>query len=94
VTAAHLLPQLRAAMRQHSEGFRSQHRSRQVNSLYFDTPSLASYRANLLGDTRRHKLRLRWYGAERDQVDAQLELKRKRNMLGDKQLWPLAERID
>lgn len=33
-----------------------------VNSIYFDTPQLASYRETLNGDNVKTKVRLRWYG--------------------------------
>lgn len=91
VAPAYLLAQLRARLEQHSEAFRVQYPPRQVNSLYFDTPQLGSYRANLLGNRRRHKLRLRWYDFTQTLVKAQLELKRKRNMVGDKKLFVLPE---
>jgi hypothetical protein len=96
VTSSSRLPQLRGLLQQHGETFRVHHASRQVNSIYFDTPNLGCYRANLLGDTNRHKLRLRWYGesANSEVSTAQLELKRKRNMLGDKKLFLLPDPID
>jgi hypothetical protein len=87
------LSQFRTVLAQHHEQFRVHHASRQVNSLYFDTPDLGCYRANLLGDTNRHKLRLRWYGEATDPSPAQLELKRKRNMLGDKKLFQFSAPI-
>ena len=94
VAPANRLPQLRTILHLHREGFREQHLPRQVNSLYFDTPQLNAYQANLLGDTRRHKLRLRWYGKTLPLVEGQLELKRKRNMLGDKKLLMLPKPVD
>ena len=94
VAPASWLPQLRSILHFHEEAFREQHPPRQVNSLYFDTAQLGAYQANLLGDTRRHKLRLRWYGKSFPLVDGQLELKRKRNMMGDKKLFLLPQPID
>ena len=88
-----LLPQLRALLLLHPEAFRVQHVPRQVNSLYFDTPVFDCYRANLLGDRNRQKLRLRWYGEQHASVTARLELKRKHNMLGDKELWLLPQPV-
>ena len=35
---------------------------RQVNNLYFDDHSFSLYQANLVGQTTRYKVRLRWYG--------------------------------
>lgn len=87
VAPTYYLPQLRSVLRLHPDGFYEQHQPRQVNSLYFDSPRLGAYQANILGERRRHKLRLRWYGEQSDNVTAQLELKRKRNMLGDKKLF-------
>lgn len=94
VAPTYYLPQLRSVLRQHPDGFHEQHPTRQVNSLYFDTPKMGAYQANILGDRRRHKLRLRWYGEQSDAVTAQLELKRKRNMLGDKKLFFLTKPVD
>ena len=33
-----------------------------VNNVYFDTPDLAAFEANLWGAPERRKCRLRWYG--------------------------------
>lgn len=85
-----LLPQARSWLRLHPSGFRTTYPPRWVNSLYFDTPDLLSYQANLSGSNPRQKLRLRWYGDLATCVERPvLELKLKDNLLGDKERQPL-----
>lgn len=85
-----LLPQARSWLRLHPAGFRIAYPPRWVNSLYFDTPGLLSFQDNLLGSSHRQKLRLRWYGDLSPCVERPvLELKRKDNLLGDKERQPL-----
>lgn len=93
VCDAQQLAQVTAWVRLHPAGFRVAYPARQVNSLYFDTPNLNSFRANLAGVSERQKLRLRWYGpgwmANGTIINPTLELKYKTNMLGDKLRQPL-----
>lgn len=49
-----------------------------VNSIYFDTPGLASYWEKANGDNIKTKIRLRWYGEEKslpDEVPVYIEVK-------------------
>ena len=78
----------------HPENFTTHHPSRQVNSIYFDTPTLECLNDNLRGVANRNKLRLRWYGDHPRHVNAQLELKRKRGMVGDKKIFNLPYKVD
>lgn len=95
VCAAHRLGQARMWLRLHPEGFRIAYPPRWVNNLYFDTPHLNSFSANLDGVSARQKLRLRWYGSmQRHITNPNLELKTKENLLGDKQRQKLACTLD
>lgn len=68
-----------------SPGFiRRQHPNRQVNNIYFDSFDLRDASDNLIGLAQREKLRLRWYGDDREPVDFHLERKIKKGMLGYK----------
>jgi len=70
------LPDVRAWLRLHREGFSQSYPPRRVNNLYFDTQEFDCLYDNLNGTGRRAKLRLRWYG-ESLQVHGILELKGK-----------------
>lgn len=65
-------------------GFSSQHPPRIINNIYFDNIECDSYWENLTGCSSRSKIRLRWYGEEKDVNEATLEIKSKRNRLGFK----------
>ena len=80
------LPQIRSWLRLHPAGFKTAYPPRWVNNLYFDTPDLDSFNANVAGVGQRAKLRLRWYGQESLTAVSQpvLELKFKQDMLGGK----------
>jgi SPX domain protein involved in polyphosphate accumulation len=80
-----------AWLRLHPAGFRVAYPPRHVNSIYFDTPERIGFRENLSGAARRRKLRLRWYGADVDEVRAVLEMKCKEGLLGWKESERLAE---
>ena len=80
-------------LRLHPEGFSPTYPLRRVNSIYFDTPDLASVEANLAGISERRKLRLRWYGETREVVRGTWELKHKRAGLGWKVTQPVAHDI-
>ena len=73
--------------------FKESYKSRYVNSLYFDTPNYDFASSNMSGESRRIKVRTRWYGElyenflESFLSDAKVfnfEVKRKINSLSDK----------
>jgi hypothetical protein len=83
-SAAHF-HQARVWLRLHPEGFRVAYPPRHVNNIYLDTPHLDNLRANLMGVSRRQKLRLRWYGEATALVSQpMIEQKHKSNLLGSK----------
>ncbi len=64
--------------------------SRHVNNIYLDTPSLNYFSANVIGLSRRVKVRIRWYGGLLGTVDNPvLEFKIKNNIGGLKQSYVL-----
>jgi len=75
-------------IRLHTAGFRTPYPPRQINNVYFDTTALDAYAENLTGASARSKLRLRWYGATDAPQTSTLEVKRRRNRLGWKLLYP------
>lgn len=85
-----LLPDVRGWVRVHPAHWRQTFPRRQVNNIYFDSPTFGGLNANLGGVGDRAKLRLRWYGACLDHVrEAQLELKRKSGIAGWKEIVAL-----
>jgi hypothetical protein len=94
VCSPHWLPQARSWIRLHPAGFVVAYPPRRVNSLYLDTPHLSGLNDNLAGLTVRQKLRLRWYGDEIAHIQPYLELKQKRNSLGQKKRYLLPCQVD
>ena len=92
--AGSLLPQVRSWMRLHPAGLIVANPPRRVNSLYLDTPGLASLAANLDGLRRRDKVRWRWYGDQWPIIQPYLERKRKRDKLNSKDRLLLPDSID
>lgn len=62
---------------------------RRVNSVYFDDVSFSSVRDNLAGISQRNKLRLRWYGTQKNSSPI-FEVKTKNGRLGSKTLYPIS----
>jgi len=75
-------------IRLHPAGFRTAYPPRRVNNVYFDTPNLDAFAENLSGTSARSKVRLRWYGETFAPAKTCLEVKRRRNHLGWKLLFP------
>src|SRR5262245_60106890 len=79
-----------AVIRFHPAAFREAYHPRFVNNIYFDTPSLDHYHANVRGLANRVKCRIRWYWQPFGPIARPiLELKRKRGLLGSKESHPL-----
>lgn len=69
----------------HPAAFHTTYPQREIRNIYFDTPELDTYRANLDGIGLRRKYRLRWYGDSWGQSpNARWETKIKDNQLGRK----------
>jgi len=75
--------------------FQKRYIDRYVNSLYFDTPDYDFAASNMSGESRRLKIRARWYSKSNlenskfieDSKDYSLEIKRKINNVGDKLIY-------
>jgi hypothetical protein len=73
----------------HPLGFHPLFPDRIVNNLYFDTPDFSAYHQNISGANVRRKVRLRWYGDNRDELSQPvLEIKAKQSELGYKLRYP------
>lgn len=83
------LPTVQTWLRLHSACFHVRFPQRLVNSLYYDTPGLDNFNDHLFGSSRRHKVRLRWYGLDLEDVYSVFEVKHKHNRYG----WKLSQRI-
>jgi hypothetical protein len=75
-------------IRVHSAAFYSPYPPRRVNNVYFDDHRLVAYHENLVGDSVRSKVRVRWYGETVHPESGVLEVKRKRNLMGWKLSYP------
>ena len=63
---------------------------RSVNNIYFDSPELNNYFDNIDGNSRRIKIRIRWYGKLFGEIEKPiLEIKIKNGLLGRKSHYPL-----
>jgi len=85
--------ELRMTLRLDRAGIRTLHPPRRVHSLYLDTTFQRALEDNLAGLSARDKVRLRWYGEERENVRGTLEHKRRENTLGWKETLALAQPI-
>ena len=68
--------------------FDAEYPSEQINSLYFDTAELEQHNKSLAGDLRKDKVRIRWYGEEKNLSDILaifLELKSRQGFASTKQ---------
>ncbi len=79
----------------YNSSFKTSYPSRSVNSLYYDTPNLDFANSNISGETKRIKIRARWYSKPEDDFfksfyaknqNFKFEIKRKRNILSDKKI--------
>ncbi len=66
----------------------TEYASEQINSLYFDTTDLDQHERSLSGDFYKDKIRIRWYGEDKDLLDMHpifIELKSRRGFSSTKQ---------
>lgn len=79
-------------LKNHPMRFREVYPQRFVNNIYLDTFDLSNYSDSVIGISKRMKVRLRWYGALKGNIEKpRLELKIKNNMLGAKAGFQLNE---
>lgn len=70
-------------------GFRQQHYSNHISSVYFDDTEYQNLRDNIDGNMYRSKLRARWYNENLNQV--RLEIKNKKALIGTKKVFLINE---
>jgi hypothetical protein len=70
-------------------GFRQQHQSNHISSVYFDNTEYQNLRDNVDGNMYRSKLRARWYNENLNQV--RLEIKNKKALIGTKKVFLINE---
>ncbi len=76
-------------IRHHPASFVKTYEDRQVNNIYFDTPSMDAYSENVAGIANRRKYRIRWYGDDWQEISKPiLETKIKENQMGTKASVP------
>lgn len=80
------LPQIQHWLKLHPANFREHYPDRTIHNIYFDTHDYDAYAENLSGVSNRQKLRYRWYGDHITPQAGQLELKKRRNLLGWKEI--------
>jgi hypothetical protein len=89
-----LFNQIKSWLRVHPAVFFVIYPHRQINNVYFDAHSLASYEENISGISTRKKVRLRWYGESSSDIQGIFEIKFRRNFFGWKVLSPLSKVVD
>lgn len=73
------------SIKMHPAGLSKIYPDRQINNIYFDTPSLTTYKENVMGIANRDKFRVRWYGFDPLVIQKpKLEIKHRRNNVGTK----------
>lgn len=86
-TQHHLVLQ---SIRVHPAGLRKIYPDRQVNNIYFDTPTLQTFHDNVHGIAQRNKYRVRWYGNDPKQIETpNFEIKTRINEVGTKVVIPV-----
>jgi hypothetical protein len=83
-------PELHSWVDSHPAGFVTAYPSRQVNSVYMDTPDLSSFNDHLSGVPLRRKLRFRWYGEDLARAKGIMEVKNKSERVG----WKITQPVD
>lgn len=79
-------------IKQYKALFKEIHKQRRVNSIYFDTNGLQYYQDNLFGKSKRHKVRVRWYGNDIEIIkNANLEIKSKNAHVGTKDTYNIGD---
>ena len=71
--------------------FNFQHKKRKVNSLYLDDKNFTSIRENLDGVSEKKKYRIRWYGKRNLILNANFEIKKKKEFETNKKTYDFKE---
>ena len=82
--------QIESIIKSHQAQFSEIFESRIVNNIYFDTINMLNFSDNIIGISKRSKIRIRWYGSTFGHVEKPiLEIKIKKGLLGRKIKYPL-----
>ena len=81
--------ELRNWVMAHRAAFYRPYPSRRINNVYFDTFTYEAYEGNISGESKRQKVRFRWYGEDRTPKPGTLEVKCRFNSLG----WKLNYKV-
>ena len=73
----------------HSAGFTTAYPPRFINNVYFDSWNYQAYWNNASGQSDRTKVRFRWYGDLLNPQSGTLEVKRRLNQMGWKELYKI-----
>lgn len=69
--------------------FKKSYPDRIVNNIYFDDLNFENFHDNVVGISKRRKVRYRWYQNSNTILPGYLEIKSKQNNLGSKQLYKI-----
>ncbi|MBL6965741.1 MAG: polyphosphate polymerase domain-containing protein [Anaerolineales bacterium] len=94
VADALYLGEVRSWVFTHANAFQIAYPPRQVNNIYFDTIDRDLMKDHVNGAANREKFRFRWYGQSWLANGGQIEIKKKRGMLGYKSNQPIAASIN
>lgn len=86
--------QLESFLKVSLQAFKPIYYQRRVWSMYFDTPDFDYFQENVMGSSRRKKVRVRWYEHESKMSPIQLEMKTRDGEVLKKEVLKLKMRID
>ena len=82
--------QIESIIKFHQSQFSEIFESRIINNIYFDTVNMLNFSDNIIGISKRSKIRIRWYGSTFGYIkNPTLEIKIKKGLLGRKKKYPL-----
>ena len=80
------LPDIHRWVKFHPACFKIHHQIRSIHNIYYDTFDYYAFAQNLSGVSNREKLRYRWYGESMIPQPGRLELKKRCNLKGWKEI--------
>jgi len=81
------LPKILQWVRLHHARFKKKYTEHIIHNIYFDTNDNEAFSEKLPGASNREKLRYRWYGDSITPEAGRLEFKKRRNLLGWKEIY-------
>jgi len=90
VTDVWQLEEVELAIKLHPGLLSEKYPARFINNIYLDTPGFKYYQDSVHGASQRKKIRIRWYGELKENIDnAQIEFKHKNGLLVRKERFPI-----